>query len=62
MKSAKKKTKLELLYPTKGVWDLADKAVDELPFTETMQKHIAVWEAAYFAAGGKSSTVNRYAI
>jgi len=45
--------RLEDLYPTKRAWARADAAVEKLPFSASMQEHIAVWEEAYFGDNGK---------
>lgn len=39
-------------YPTRAAREAADKAIDALPDSESMARHIAVWVDAYRAAGG----------
>jgi len=50
---------LEVIYPTRRVWPIADEAVDTLPLSATLQEAIAIWEEAYFQAGGKPGKAHR---
>ena len=49
-----KKDTIESLFPSKAGRDAADAAVDALPVTDSMARHIDVWEVTYLAAVGKS--------
>lgn len=54
MPGKRKPPTIESLFPSKAGRDAADAAVDALPVTDSMARHIDVWEEAYLVVAGKS--------